>query len=126
MIPPGVLNIVDGILCAANRIMYAVSIKPIDVGKKQIGGVIFGGSSVVCARSLLSSFADVTPSFLQENGIAALACDIDNTLVTYDDAVPTEAVLHWLEKRLFLREYPLDFFPTIIRSASNDFAEICP
>ena len=45
----------------------------------------------------LSSFADVTPSFLQENGIAALACDIDNTLVTYDDAVPTEAVLHWLE-----------------------------
>lgn len=45
----------------------------------------------------LSSFADVTPSFLQENGIVALACDIDNTLVTYDDAVPTEAVLHWLE-----------------------------
>ena len=44
---------------------------------------------------ILSSFAEVTPDFCRNNNIAALVCDIDNTLVTYDDPVPTDAVLEW-------------------------------
>ncbi len=41
-------------------------------------------------------FYDVTADFCRENGISALICDIDNTLVTYDDPEPTERVLLWL------------------------------
>lgn len=44
---------------------------------------------------ILDSFAEVTPQFCREHGIKALVCDIDNTLVTYDDAVPTDEVLAW-------------------------------
>lgn len=44
---------------------------------------------------ILGSFSDVTPEFCRENNITALICDIDNTLVTYDDAEPTDAVLEW-------------------------------
>lgn len=40
----------------------------------------------------------VTPELLTANGIAALICDIDNTLVTYDDPVPTEKVRGWFER----------------------------
>lgn len=39
----------------------------------------------------------LTPHFLTENGIKALILDIDNTLVTYDDPVPTEPVMKWLD-----------------------------
>ena len=39
----------------------------------------------------------ITPAFLKENGIGALIMDIDNTLVTYDDADPTERVLAWFD-----------------------------
>ena len=61
------------------------------------GGILLGWMQLLTPDRCFSSFADVTPSFLRENGIAALACDIDNTLVTYDDAVPTPTVLAWLE-----------------------------
>lgn len=44
---------------------------------------------------ILGSFSEVTPEFCREQNIAALICDIDNTLVTYDDAEPTDAVLAW-------------------------------
>lgn len=44
---------------------------------------------------ILGSFSEVTPDFCLEHGITALICDIDNTLVTYDDPVPTEPVLEW-------------------------------
>ncbi len=37
----------------------------------------------------------ITPEFLKSEGIDALILDIDNTLVTYDDPVPTESVLKW-------------------------------
>lgn len=40
-------------------------------------------------------FDRITPEFLQSRGITALICDIDNTLVTYDDPVPTEVVKKW-------------------------------
>ena len=45
---------------------------------------------------MFDSFRDVTPAFLKSLQVRCLLCDIDNTLVTYDDAVPTEAVLTWL------------------------------
>lgn len=45
---------------------------------------------------LFASFSEITPAFLQANGIRCILCDIDNTLVTYDDAEPTEAVKTWL------------------------------
>ena len=39
----------------------------------------------------------ITPAFLAEHGVRALIMDIDNTLVTYDDADPTERVLAWFD-----------------------------
>lgn len=39
----------------------------------------------------------ITPEFLKSEGIDALILDIDNTLVTYDDSVPTESVLKWFK-----------------------------
>ena len=44
---------------------------------------------------ILGSFAEVTPEFLSPLGIRVLLCDIDNTLVTYDDPEPTPAVSAW-------------------------------
>lgn len=41
-------------------------------------------------------FYDVTPDIVKSMGAKALICDIDNTLVTYDDPVPTEEVLSWI------------------------------
>ena len=38
---------------------------------------------------------EITPDILAEYGIRAVICDIDNTLVTYDDPEPTEEVLVW-------------------------------
>lgn len=45
---------------------------------------------------MFQSFEEVTPAFLNSLQVKCLLCDIDNTLVTYDDAVPTETVLAWL------------------------------
>ena len=45
---------------------------------------------------VFDSFRQVTPDFLKSRNIRCILCDIDNTLVTYDDAVPTEEVLSWL------------------------------
>lgn len=39
----------------------------------------------------------ITPEFLRSEGIEALVLDIDNTLVTYDDPVPTPSVLEWFK-----------------------------
>ncbi len=44
---------------------------------------------------ILDTYSEVTPEFCREHGITALICDIDNTLVTYDDPLPTEPVLNW-------------------------------
>ena len=38
----------------------------------------------------------ISPEMLLEKGIKAVLLDIDNTLVTYDDPMPTESVLKWL------------------------------
>lgn len=49
-------------------------------------------------KRMYDTFRDVTPEFLQSLGIKYIICDIDNTLVTYDDPLPTEEVLAWFEK----------------------------
>lgn len=75
-------------------------------------------------------FDEVTPSFLQSIGVHTVLCDIDNTLVTYDDSCPTDAVLTWLESlklagitliflsnnneqrvKLFAKDLSLDAYP---------------
>lgn len=45
---------------------------------------------------MCGNFRDVTPKMLKSLGISTLFCDIDNTLVTYDDATPTDSVCSWL------------------------------
>ena len=42
---------------------------------------------------VLNSFREVTPELLTSRGIRFILSDIDNTLVTYGDAVPTPDVL---------------------------------
>ena len=44
---------------------------------------------------LLGSFREVTPELLEKMGVRELMCDIDNTLVTYDDPEPTAEVSSW-------------------------------
>lgn len=45
---------------------------------------------------MLGNYRDVTPTLLKSLGIRYLLCDIDNTLVTYDDPKPTDYVCTWL------------------------------
>ncbi len=40
---------------------------------------------------------EITPEFLTSEGIRGLVLDIDNTLVTYDDPVPTPSVSAWFK-----------------------------
>ncbi len=42
----------------------------------------------------------ITPLFLKENGIRALLCDIDNTLLPYEDAIPSDRLLNWIQSML--------------------------
>lgn len=44
---------------------------------------------------IFETFRDVTPEFCEQNGIKTIISDIDNTLVTYDDAEPTAEVMEW-------------------------------
>ena len=46
--------------------------------------------------AMLGGFAAVTPALLHAYGVRALLCDIDNTLVPYEEAEPTDAVRRWL------------------------------
>jgi len=45
---------------------------------------------------MFEKFTEVTPEFLSKIGVRALIIDVDNTLVTYDDAEPPEEVKLWL------------------------------
>ena len=45
---------------------------------------------------IFDTFEQITPEFLSEHNIRCILCDIDNTLVTYDDAEPTDKVRSWL------------------------------
>lgn len=46
---------------------------------------------------MCGSFRDVTPEMLLGLGVKHILCDIDNTLVTYDDPKPTEELLAWFD-----------------------------
>ena len=43
------------------------------------------------------TFVGVTPEFLKSIGKNAVLCDIDNTLVPYDQALPTDEVCEWVK-----------------------------
>ncbi len=42
------------------------------------------------------TFREVTPEFLKKIGKNAVLCDIDNTLVPYDQPLPTDDVCKWV------------------------------
>ena len=46
---------------------------------------------------VLEKFSDLTPDYMRKLGKKYIVSDIDNTLVTYADPEPTEAVLLWLK-----------------------------
>lgn len=46
----------------------------------------------------IDNIYEISPKKLSEKGIRAVLLDIDNTLVTYDDPMPTEALLDWFDK----------------------------
>ena len=43
------------------------------------------------------TFSGITPEFLKELGKDCVLCDIDNTLVPYDQPLPTEEVVAWVK-----------------------------
>ena len=46
----------------------------------------------------VKSFKTLDLQKLHENGIQLLLCDIDNTLVAYDEAIPNQDVVDFVEK----------------------------
>ena len=53
--------------------------------------------SILTPKSFFSSIYEITTEFIREKGIKAIVSDIDNTLVTYDDPVPTEKLMAWFK-----------------------------
>ncbi|MBQ8524325.1 MAG: YqeG family HAD IIIA-type phosphatase [Clostridia bacterium] len=49
----------------------------------------------IMPKMMMDSYRDVTPELLCDLGIKLLICDIDNTLVTYDDPEPTDELRVW-------------------------------
>ena len=47
---------------------------------------------------MFSGISEITPEFLKSIGVKALLCDIDNTLVTYDDPTPTKEALAFINE----------------------------
>ena len=48
--------------------------------------------------AMADAVTDLTPTYLQSLGIRLLMLDFDNTLIPYTTNVPTDEVVHWLEK----------------------------
>lgn len=46
---------------------------------------------------LFKSIYDITPDFFISHGVSFVLCDIDNTLVTYDDITSPESLVKWFE-----------------------------
>ncbi len=46
---------------------------------------------------MFDSIYEITPDSLKEKGVRAVVLDIDNTLVTYGVAEPTEEVIAWID-----------------------------
>ena len=51
----------------------------------------------IMPRLMVDSYRDVTPELLASLGVKLLICDIDNTLVTYDDPHPTDELRAWFK-----------------------------
>lgn len=51
----------------------------------------------IMPKLMKDSFRDVTPELLHGLGVKLLICDIDNTLVTYDDPEPTDELRLWFK-----------------------------
>lgn len=49
---------------------------------------------------MFESVFDITPGFLKEQGVRAVVLDIDNTLVTYGQRLPTKEVKAWVDSLL--------------------------
>lgn len=47
---------------------------------------------------VFSKITDITPKFLEENGLSALILDVDNTLSTHGSQTPFEGVEDWIRK----------------------------
>lgn len=47
--------------------------------------------------AMFRTFDEVTPEYLQGLGVRAVLADIDNTLAPYEQAVPDERILGWVE-----------------------------
>jgi len=45
---------------------------------------------------VVDTYSCVTPTLVKKMGGKALLCDIDNTLATYDDPTPPEALCRWI------------------------------
>lgn len=45
---------------------------------------------------VVDNYSCVTPEIVRSFGRCALLCDIDNTLATYDDPTPPEALISWI------------------------------
>ncbi len=46
---------------------------------------------------LFESIYDITPDFFIKRGVCFVMCDIDNTLVTYDDIIPPASLVNWFD-----------------------------
>ncbi len=57
---------------------------------------------------IFRTYREVTPEFCLEHGIKFIISDIDNTLVTYDDAHPTDEVRAWIDD-LFMSGVRISF-----------------
>lgn len=47
---------------------------------------------------ILHRVTDISPQLLESMGVKGILLDIDNTLTTHDNPVPSEGVLDWIEK----------------------------
>lgn len=47
---------------------------------------------------IFDSIFCITPEFFKSINVSCIVCDIDNTLVTYDDPIPTPEVAKWLHE----------------------------
>ena len=52
----------------------------------------------IMPKMMVDTYRDVTPELLDSLGVKLLICDIDNTLVTYDDPEPTDELRLWFAK----------------------------
>lgn len=48
-----------------------------------------------CPDDMFASYREITPDYLEREGIRALLIDIDNTLAPYEVADPDEEILAW-------------------------------